>query len=86
MSQHRKVAFAPSVRVFAVREFDASTQVCVYEGEVELQPLLGLGSPHLFAGEYAHFNRRSVASIEKNQTHDALWLEQKNTSSGHTTD
>ncbi|EGA70624.1 putative transmembrane sensor [Vibrio sinaloensis DSM 21326] len=62
---------------FAVREFDASTQVCVYEGEVELQPLLGLGSPHLLAGEYAHFNRRSVASIEKNQTHDALWLEQK---------
>tara|TARA_Y100001956_G_scaffold80148_1_gene94754 strand:+ start:1167 stop:2105 length:939 start_codon:yes stop_codon:yes gene_type:complete len=62
---------------FSVRELESSTQVCVYEGEVELQPLLGLGSPHLFAGQYTHFDRRSVANIKDNTSQDALWLEQK---------
>lgn len=62
---------------FSVREFAASTQVCVYEGEVELHPLLGLGSPHLVAGQHAQFDRRAVARIENNTSQDALWLEQK---------
>ena len=62
---------------FSVREHSETTQVSVYEGEVELQPMLGMGTPHLIAGEQAHFNRRSVSNIESNLSLDALWLEQK---------
>ncbi|MDH5910632.1 FecR domain-containing protein [Vibrio splendidus] len=62
---------------FTVREHDAATEVCVYEGEVKLQPMLGMGTSHILAGHQASFNRRTVSSIERNKSTGALWLSQK---------
>ncbi|ULN65873.1 FecR domain-containing protein [Vibrio gigantis] len=62
---------------FSIREHIDTTQVSVYEGEVEIQPMLGMGKPHLFAGQTAHFNRRTVSQPNQTQDSDMLWLEHK---------
>ena len=62
---------------FSIREHADTTQVSVYEGEVEIQPMLGMGKPHLFAGQTAHFDRRTVSQPNQTQDSDTLWLEHK---------
>ncbi|WP_182026176.1 FecR domain-containing protein [Vibrio rotiferianus] len=62
---------------FTVQKRDDDTLVSVYEGEVALYPLLGMGAQPLLAGENAHFTQRETSNIQKNLSDDALWLEQK---------
>lgn len=63
---------------FSVRSFTDCSQVQVFDGEVELQPLLGRSSAQpLQAGELAEFTRRKIKLLANNIAQQGLWVQQK---------
>ncbi len=67
---------------FTVRKLDAHINVAVYEGEVELQPKLGLANLRIIAGENANFSPSNISEPITNEFSDALWLQQKIVANG----